>query len=98
MQIEIISFIGRGLRTVLADQNECREKDRLDRRLHGQNNETRIKMQDAGSYIPTDPHPVYHQMQIDKPHAAGECGDPVRQFFLPAGTTLLLLLLSPYSL
>jgi hypothetical protein len=52
-------------------------------------------MRDAGSYIPADPHPVNHQMQIDTPHAAGECGDPVGQFFFSAGTKLLLLPLSP---
>jgi hypothetical protein len=52
-------------------------------------------MRDAGSYIPADSHSVYHQMQIDKPHAAGECGDLVGQFFFSAGTTLLLLPLSP---
>ena len=90
LPLQIGSHLAFRVGSVLADHHECGEEDRLDRRFHGQNDERWVEMRDAGDQVPGDPDAVYHQMQINKPHASGECGDGIGQLFFSAGVTLLL--------
>ena len=86
LQIEVSSLVVQCRHAILGYQDECREEDCLHRSEHGQVDEGGIK---AGNKrqppkIDCDPQAEQHDVQIDKPYAAGKTSDIIGQPLLPS--------------
>jgi hypothetical protein len=93
LQVELGASVGRRHHAVLADQDEGRQEDGLQRPDHGQQAEGIGIEGGDGQPAEVDRHPSpdHGQMQVDEDHAAGEGGDPVRQALLGSPAALRLL-------